>query len=150
MSSPLNQNLENALREMIEACTFSLEGVKAIEALRAIHEQSLAKIEELTRVVNDKQQQLLALGAERDVLKRELAVLQSTEQHLRTREKEQTRLECKVEKHEAVANAYRDAFMLVFKNPVVQQSTFGSVPIAYNGGYNTASSSSTMETKINP
>lgn len=150
MSSSLNQNLENALREMIEARTFSLEGIKAVEALRAIHEQSLAKIEELTRISNDKQQQLSELRAEREALKRELAAMQTAEQQLRTREKEQTRLECKVEKHEAVANAYRDAFMLVFKNPVVQQSAFGSVPIACSGGYNTASSSSTTETKINP
>lgn len=121
----MDTKLQAALDELIGQKTFSLEAVEAIKAMSDENAALKLKLETSTKALDDKTQESIKYQSTLGIVKDELKKLQDREFHLDRREAEITKLECSVITEKAVAAAYKDAMQIVFKNPVMQQSTFG-------------------------
>ena len=130
----MNKQLQEALDAAIRDNTFNLSAIESIKAMRDENERLNLKVEGLElhnkELITDKS--LLSAkcneyeGKANNIKDREVAVSK--------REVAITQLECSVKQADAVSNAYKDCFGLVFRNQMVSSSILSSIPVANSCG----------------
>lgn len=141
------------LTEMIDALvaekTFSLDGVKAIEALRVSAEglqKKLASAIEQSDSYLKGREEMTALAASRAA---EVASWQTREAAISKRELAMTELEKRSAVSDARAETVKECFGLVFRNAVVSETAMRNVPLVQPspGGGSYVSSGNESETR---
>ena len=130
----MDANLQKALDEAITKGTFSLD---ALEAIKALKEDSINVKEQLKRSEEVKQDNTIKINQLNGEVSKQVTELLEMSKRLEgieKREKEATKLECEVEKHKAVSDAYWNITSLVFKNTTIKKEMFGTTPVAVDGG----------------
>lgn len=140
------------ITEMIDALvaekTFSLEGVKAIEAVRAKAE-SLQKTLEMTTTERDN------IRKERDIERNRAEQNAATVKQWEAREtaiaaREKTMNDCekKAAVSDATAGTFRECFSMVFRNFSVNESITKSVPVPQGPGMYPATMTETSHSTV--
>lgn len=120
------------ITEMIDALvaekTFSLEGVKAIEAVRAKAE-ALQRTLESTALERDSARKERELAVNDAAVKaRTISEWEQRSATIATREKTMTEKEQTAAVQTATAATFRECFAMVFRNVEVRREMFGTVP----------------------
>ena len=140
----IDPKLQAALDAVIQEGTFSLSAVEGVKRLRDENEILLSKLDS----ADDENTTLRASNKKLEAkcvdLEARSAALAAREKEVAKREAEITKLECKAAQENAVANAYKDCFGLVFRNQHVHRSLSGNVPVS--GGTNYGPQTMSMNT----
>ena len=140
----IDPKLQAALDAVIQEGTFSLSAVEGVKRLRDENIQFNVTVEHLENNIKGLAEDNKVLrDKERDYSER-LALVATREKEVAKREAEITKLECKAAQENAVANAYKDCFGLVFRNQHVHRSLSGNVPVS--GGTNYGPQTMSMNT----
>jgi hypothetical protein len=130
----MSTELTKMIDDLVEQKTFTLDGLKAVQELR---EQAIALTEKNRNnedVLKGTKADLQARNNELVKANAELAKFKDMETALVEREKKQTKLECDVEKHKALAEQGKEFVQLIFRNQTVMTSTMKHIPIAGSNG----------------
>ena len=131
----IDPKLQAALDAVIQEGTFSLSAVEGVKRLRDENIQFNVTVEHLENNIKGLAEDNKVLrDKERDYSER-LALVATREKEVAKREAEITKLECKAAQENAVANAYKDCFGLVFRNQHVHRSLSGNVPVSGGNNY---------------
>jgi hypothetical protein len=132
----MTPELENSIQDLINDRTFSLEAVEKIKALR----DKLQKTEEILET-NDNLKDTYYKNwnnfqNKHELNLKKLKIWEQAEADLIQREKNITKLECEVKMYRELANAHREDFAAVFKNPITSKTIYDTIPLTmeYSGG----------------
>lgn len=140
-------DLTELIDKLITERTFSVEGVKAIEALRIKAEAQSAELKRKDDAIESNRKTISNLEAGLDSARTEIERINKDLADLRARESKIADHEKARAVAEATASAYKDAMQIVFKPNTVRETIFDSVPIAQAqpGGYSTVQSYATTK-----
>ena len=131
----IDPKLQVALDAVIQEGTFSLSAVEGVKRLRDENEMFLGKIEALEQANAELRINNSNISGKCHKYEESINEVNQREKEVAKREAEITKLECKAVQENAVANAYKDCFGLVFRNQHVHRSISGNVPVAGDNNY---------------
>lgn len=117
-----DEELFNAIDKMINERTFSLEAVEAVKKMRTQLKEALDDVASSEASCDDYKEKWNTSKQAYDQSDRLLRDYEAREKSLVERENKITRLECEVDKHMAVGNAYANCFEQAFRNVTVRRS----------------------------
>lgn len=129
MSSELVQIIER----LIEEKTFSVEGVKAVEALREKAVSLEVALERTRNTLDDRNAELIRLRSEAATKDQLLMEWGARERSLVAREKDADKAIYDSEKHQAVANVWQQAMSMVFKPAAIRTEIQRQVAVPVEG-----------------
>jgi len=127
--------LMNAMNELIEKGTFSLEAVEGVKQLRDNNKILADKLLVKETEVKDRTTQYNDATAQLSKVKVELAAWEARHKALVEREKKVTELEKKMAVAEAESKIYSNVFATIFRNTIVRENVSSSIPMLQQGGY---------------
>jgi hypothetical protein len=149
----MNNTQKNTIQEIIDQAltekTFSLEIIEKIKSLKDAFDKSVLDIETLNKRLEINDNLRLTLEKENITLRNSNESLIAKEKDVITREKELDKNKYELEFQKQRANEIKDILGIVFKNPVLQKSVFGSVPVERNGYIETHNRNENISETIN-
>ena len=140
----IDPKLQAALDAVIQEGTFSLSAVEGVKRLRDENEMLLGKVGALEQANTELRINNSSISGKCHKYEETINDVNQREKEVAKREAEITKLECKAAQENAVANAYKDCFGLVFRNQHVHRSISGNIPVS--GGSNCGPQSMFMST----
>jgi septal ring factor EnvC (AmiA/AmiB activator) len=141
--------IDEVITQVLTEKTFNLEIIEKIKLLKDDFENAKQQITRLAEINS-------GLYKELDEHKEKCRTLDEEVQEFRKKSAEIDKKERMLEKNQYEiyfqtkrADEIKELFTIVFRNPVVQKSTFESVPLSSNGYVTTHTSNSTQTETIN-
>lgn len=143
------EKIEEVITQALTEKTFSLEIIEKIKSLKDGFESSQKTIELMTLSAESSQKTIDELRTQNANLSSRVKSFEDRELDIKTKERELEKNKYELEFQQKRANEIKELFGIVFKNPVVQKSSFNSHNKYENGFSNSSSSNSTETETIN-
>jgi peptidoglycan hydrolase CwlO-like protein len=130
------KELTAAIEKLVQEKTFSLDGVKAIEGIRAKAERLETQLDEAHENIRSKDKTIADFRADESARTVRDGKLNERETALAKREQNQTALELKAAVADAQSNTYREMFGTLFRNTTIREHVERATPLvrSYSGG----------------